>query len=330
MIEYIRTPDERFENLPGYNFSPHYIDVMGGLRLHYVDEGDSNAKPVLLMHGEPSWSYLYRKMIPLIANAGHRVIAPDLIGFGRSDKPIHQEDYSYKFHIDIITEFVEKLDLKGITLFCQDWGSMVGLMVVANVPDRFDRIIASNAALPYVKADEKAIQKMFNEWVSEADPDISTLVDKDKFIGEFGSNSSFIRWVAYALKDPDFPIGEAIQKLTFNNLTDEEVAAYDAPFPDERYKAGARVFPSLGVSHIKANMKAWKEVFNHWEKPFLTAYAEDEVITRDSEKDFQKRIPGAKNQPHVTIKDASHFIQDDKGRELAELTIDFIARTSKK
>ena len=231
MIEYIRTPDERFENLSGYNFSPHYIDVMGGLRLHYVDEGDSNAKPVLLMHGEPSWSYLYRKMIPLIANAGHRVIAPDLIGFGRSDKPIHQEDYSYKFHIDIITEFVEKLDLKGITLFCQDWGSMVGLMVVANVPDRFDRIIASNAALPYVKADEKAIQKMFNEWVSEADPDISTLVDKDKFIGEFGSNSSFIRWVAYALKDPDFPIGEAIQKLTFNNLTDEEVGAYDAPFP---------------------------------------------------------------------------------------------------
>ena len=329
MIEYIRTPDERFENLPGYNFSPHYIEI-NGLRLHYVDEGDSNAKPVLLMHGEPSWSYLYRKMIPPIANAGHRVIAPDLIGFGRSDKPIHQEDYSYKMHIDIITEFVEKLDLNGITLFCQDWGSLVGLMVVANVPDRFDRIIASNAALPYVKVDENVIQKMFNKWVSEAEPDISTLVDKDKFINEFNSNGSFIRWVAYALKDPDFPIGEAIQKLTVNNLTDEEIAAYDAPFPDERYKAGARVFPSLAVSHIKANMKAWKEVFNHWEKPFLTAYAEDEVITRDSEKDFQKRIPGAKNQPHVTIKDASHFIQDDKGEELAELIIGFIARTSKK
>ena len=329
MIEYIRTPDERFENLPGYDFSPHYVEVMG-LRLHYVDEGEGSAKPVLLMHGEPTWSYLYRKMIPPIANAGHRVIAPDLIGFGRSDKPIHQEDYSYKMHIDIITEFVEKLDLNGITLFCQDWGSMVGLMVVANVPDRFDRIVASNASLPYVPGDENAIQQMFNKWVSEAEPDISTMADKDKFIKEFNRNSSFIRWVAYALKDPDFPIGNLIQKLTFIKLSDGEIAAYDAPFPDERYKAGARVFPSLALTHLKANMKAWKEVFNHWEKPFLTAYAEDEVITRDSEKDFQKRIPGAKDQPHVNIKDAHHFIQDDKGEELSQITIDFIARTSKK
>ena len=328
MVEYIRTPDERFENLPGYNFSPHYIEIMG-LRLHYVDEGDNNAKPVLLMHGEPSWSYLYRKMIPPIANAGHRVIAPDLIGFGRSDKPIHQEDYSCKMHIDIITEFVEKLDLNGITLFCQDWGSVIGLMVVANLPDRFDRIIASNAALPYVPGDEKVIQKIFKKMVSEADPEISTLADKNKFISEFSSKSSFIRWVAYALKDPDFPIGHLIQHLTFNNLTDEEIAAYDAPFPDERYKAGARVFPSLAVSHIKANLKAWKDVFNHWEKPFLTAYAEDERLTRDSEQAFQTKIPGAKDQPHVTIKDANHFIQDDKGEELAQLTIDFIARTRK-
>jgi haloalkane dehalogenase len=329
MIEYIRTPDERFENLPGYDFSPHYIEIMG-LRLHYVDEGDSSANPVLLMHGEPSWSYLYRKMIPPIANAGHRVIAPDLIGFGRSDKPIHQEDYSYKFHIDIITEFVEKLDLNGITLFCQDWGSLVGLMVVANVPDRFDRIIASNADLPYFPGDEKQIQKMFHKMISEVEPDISDVADKDKFRMDFTQDNTFFKWASYALKNQDFPIGEFIQKLTVIKLSDEEVAAYDAPFPDERYKAGARVFPSLAVTHIKANMKAWKEVFNHWEKPFLTAYGDQETFTRGADKKFQKYVPGAKNQPHVTIKDAKHFIQDDKGQELAELTIKFIARTSKK
>ena len=327
MIEYIRTPDERFENLPGYNFSPHYIEIEG-LRIHYVDEGDGNAKPVLLMHGEPTWSYLYRKMIPPIANAGHRVIAPDLMGFGRSDKPIHQEDYTYKKHVDIITEFVKKLDLKGITLFCQDWGSLVGLMVVANVPDRFDRIIVSNGGLPYFKGDAKQAQQMFNKWVSEADPDIWDVDDKDNFVSQFGPKSSFIRWVAYALRNPELPIGDLIQKQTFTKLSDKEIAAYEAPFPDERYKAGARVFPSLSLDLLEANTKAWKEVFHVWEKPFLTAYAEHELVTRDGEKIFQTKIPGAKNQPHVTIKDASHFIQDDKGEELAQLIIDFIARTS--
>jgi len=328
MIEFIRTPDERFENLPGYNFSPHYIEIEG-LRIHYVDEGDGNAKPVLLMHGEPTWSYLYRKMIPPIANAGHRVIAPDLMGFGRSDKPIHQEDYTYKKHVDIITEFVKKLDLKGITLFCQDWGSLVGLMVVANVPDRFDRIIASNADLPYVKANAKQAQQMFNKWVSEADPYVFSLAEKDKFDSGFGPNASFIRWVAYALKAPELAIGDLIQKNTVIKLNDEEIAAYEAPFPDERYKAGARVFPSLGITHLEANMKAWREVFNVWEKPFLTAYGEHELVSRGADKKFQKYVPGAKNQPHVTIKDATHFIQEDKGEELAQLTIDFIARTSK-
>ena len=328
MIEYIRTPDERFENLPGYDFSPHYIEIEG-LRIHYVDEGDSSANPVLLMHGEPTWSYLYRKMIPPIAKAGHRVIAPDLKGFGRSDKPIHQEDYTYKKHVDMMTQFVEELDLKGITLFCQDWGSAIGLMVVANVPDRFDRIIVSNGGLPYFKGDTKQAEQIFNKWVSEAEPEIWNAKDKDKFVSEPGPNASFIKWAAFALKDPEFLIGDVVQKLTFNKLSDEEIAAYDAPFPDERYKAGARVFPSLGITHLEATTKAWKEVFHVWEKPFLTAYAEHELVTRDGEKIFQTKIPGAKNQPHVTIKDANHFIQDDKGEELAQLTIDFIARTSK-
>ncbi len=328
MIEYIRTPDERFENLPGYNFSPHYIEIEG-LRIHYVDEGDGNAKPVLLMHGEPTWSYLYRKMIPPIANAGHRVIAPDLMGFGRSDKPIHQEDYTYKKHVDIMTQFVEELDLNGITLFCQDWGSAIGLMVVANVPDRFDRIIVSNGNLPYFKGDAKQAEQMFNKWVSEAEPEVWDPASGDVFVGGIGPNASFIKWVAYALKAPELPIGDGIQEQTFITLSDEEVAAYDAPFPDERYKAGARVFPSLSMTHLEANTKAWEEVFHVWEKPFLTAYAEHELVTRDGEKLFQKYVPGAKNQPHVTIKDANHFIQDDKGEELAQLTIDFIARTSK-
>jgi haloalkane dehalogenase len=328
MIEYIRTPDERFENLPGYNFSPHYIEIEG-LRIHYVDEGDSSANPVLLMHGEPTWSYLYRKMIPPIAKAGHRVIAPDLMGFGRSDKPIHQEDCTYKRHVDIITELVKKLDLNGITLFCQDWGCMVGLMVVANVPDRFDRIIVSNGQLPYFKGDAKLAEQIFNKFVSEAEPDMWDGKDKDTYVTEYGPNATFIKWAAFALKAPELPIGEGIQNSTFITLSDEEIAAYDAPFPDERYKAAAKVFPSLSVTLLEANTKAWKEVFHVWEKPFLTAFAEHEIVTRDGEKIFQKNVPGAKNQPHVTIKDASHFIQDDKGEELAQLIIDFIARTSK-
>ncbi|MHA1467379.1 MAG: haloalkane dehalogenase [Promethearchaeota archaeon] len=328
MIEFIRTPDERFENLPGYNFSPHYIEIEG-LRIHYVDEGDVNTKPVLLLHGEPTWGYLYRKMIPPIAKAGHRVIAPDLMGFGRSDKPIHQEDYTYKKHVDMMTQFVEELDLNGITLFCQDWGCMVGLMVVANVPDRFDRIIVSNGNLPYFKGDAKQAQQMFNKWVSEAEPEVWDPAGGDVFVGGIGPNASFIKWVAYALKAPELPIGDGIQKQTFITLSDEEIAAYDAPFPDERYKAGARIFPYLSITHLEANTKAWKEVFHVWEKPFLTAYAEHALVTRDGEKIFQKYVPGAKNQPHVTIKDANHFIQDDKGEELAQLTIDFIARTSK-
>jgi haloalkane dehalogenase len=294
-----------------------------------VDEGDSNANPVLLLHGEPTWSYLYRKMIPPIAKAGHRVIAPDLMGFGRSDKPIHQEDYTFKKHVDIMTQFVKELDLNKITLFCQDWGSSIGLMSLANFPDRFDRIIESNGGLQYFKGDAKQAEQMFNKFVSEAEPEISTIADKDKFVNQFGPNASFVKWVAFALKDPEFLIGEYVQKLTFFKISKEEIAAYDAPFPDERYKAGARVFPSLALSHLEANMKVWKEVLNVWEKPFLTAFAEHELITRDMEKLLQTKIPGAKNQPHVTIKDASHFIQDDKGEELAQLTIDFIARTSK-
>ena len=328
MIEFIRTPDERFENLPGYNFSPHYIEIEG-LRIHYVDEGDVNTKPVLLLHGEPTWSYLYRKMIPPIAKAGYRVIAPDLMGFGRSDKPIHQEDYTFKKHVDIMTQFVKELDLKGITLFCQDWGSSIGLMAVANFPDRFDRIIVSNGGLQYFKGDAKQAEQMVNKWVSEAEPEVWDKDDKDNFVNQLGPNASFIKWVAFALKDPEFLIGEFVQKHTFITLSDEEIAAYDAPFPDERYKAGARVFPSLAITHLEANTKAWKEVFHVWEKPFLTAFAEHELVTRDMEKILQTKIPGAKNQPHVTIKDASHFIQDDKGEELAQLIIDFIARTSK-
>ena len=170
---------------------------------------------------------------------------------------------------------------------------------------------------------------MFNKWVSEAEPEVWDPASGDVFVGGIGPNASFIKWVAYALKAPELPIGDGIQKQTFITLSDEEIAAYDAPFPDERYKAGARVFPSLSITHLEANTKAWKEVFHVWEKPFLTAYAEHELVTRDNEKIFQTKIPGAKNQPHVTIKDANHFIQDDKGEEMAQLTIDFIARTSK-
>ncbi len=208
----IRTPEERFENLPDYNFQPNYLDVEDGLRLHYLDEGDKNGKVVLLLHGEPSWSYLYRKMIPVLAKAGFRVLAPDLIGFGKSDKPTEQSDYTYQKHIDWMKSFIQQLDLSGITLFCQDWGGLIGLRLAAEMDERFDRIMASNTALP---------------------------------IGNVEMPKSFLQWLEFSKSSPKFDIGRIIDKGTVSDMSDEEIAAYNAPFPTEEHKAGARIFPSL-------------------------------------------------------------------------------------
>jgi haloalkane dehalogenase len=293
----LRTPESRFDNLPGYAFSPNYIDI-GELRMHYVDEGPSDATPVLLLHGEPSWSFLYRKMIPPLAEAGHRVIAPDLIGFGRSDKPGSKKDYSYAGHVEWMRQCIEALDLTGITLFCQDWGSLIGLRVAAENEDRFARIALGNGGLP---------------------------------TGDQEMPKAFRQWQTFAKHSPYFPIGKIIDKGTVTELSEDVIAAYDAPYPSSKYKAGARVFPTLVPTRpddpaSDANRRAW-ETFKRWEKPFLTCFSDKDPITRGGERPWQEHVPGAKNQPHTKIERAGHFLQEDKGPELAELIIRFIAAT---
>ena len=280
--------------MPGYNFSAHYVDV-DGLRMHYVDEGPDDGDIVLLLHGEPSWSYLYRHMIPPLVAAGLRVIAPDLIGFGKSDKPGRKSDYSYAGHVAWMQQFIETLDLNDITLFCQDWGSLIGLRVAAENERRFARIALGNGGLP---TGDETVPKAFKIWR------------------------------AFARFSPWFPVGRIIQKATITELSDDIVAAYDAPFPSSKYKAGARAFPMLvpTTPHDparEANKAAW-EVFKNWQKPFLTTFSNRDPITRGWEKPWQNLVPGAGNCAHVKIKNAGHFLQEDKGPELASVLISFI------
>lgn len=296
-MQILRTPDERFANLPGYPFQPRYVEV-DGVRIHYVHEGPRNAPPVLLLHGEPSWSYLYRKMIPKLVEAGLRAVAPDLVGFGRSDKPARREDYTYQRHVDWMLGFICALDLEHITLVCQDWGGLIGLRLVAEHGHRFDRVVAANTFLP---------------------------------TGDQPLPDAFFAWQKFSQESPELPIGQIIQMGCVTRLPPEVVAAYEAPFPDERYKAGARQFPVLVPSRpddpaSEPNRKAW-EALRRWKKPFLTAFSDQDPITRGADQLLQSLIPGAAGQPHATIQNAGHFLQEDKGEELAEVVVNFIKST---
>ena len=293
----LRTPDNRFENLPDYNFIPNYVGI-DGMRMHYVDEGPEDGETVLLLHGEPSWSYLYRHMIPPLIAAGYRAIAPDLFGFGKSDKPTHQDDYSYAGHVAWIRQFIEQLDLNGITLVCQDWGSLIGLRVAAENEQRFARIVLGNGGMP---------------------------------TGDQEMPRAFLIWRAFAQYSPWFPIGRIIQSGTVTQLADNVVAAYDAPFPNSEYKAGARAFPKLVPARpddpaSPANREAWN-VFRNWDKPFLTSFSNRDPITRGGEKRWQIEVPGAADQAHTIIRNAGHFLQEDKGPEFAQVVIDMISAT---
>jgi haloalkane dehalogenase len=293
----LRTPDERFVSLPEFPYEPRWTEV-GGLRVAHIDEGPATADPVLLMHGEPTWSFLYRKMIPVLVAAGHRVIAPDLVGFGRSDKPADAGDYSYLNHVKWMSAWLEANDLRHLTLFCQDWGSLIGLRMAAEMPDRFDRIVLGNGGLPTGTA---PIPRAFRIW------------------------RAFARW------SPWFPIGGIVKSGCASKLDKTEIAAYDAPFPGSRYKVAARLFPGF-VPTTPAdperanNERAW-EVFKRWEKPFLTLFSSRDPITRGGERVWQELVPGAKGQPHTIIRGAGHFLQEDKGAEVAQRMVDFIRAT---
>ncbi|HJN51138.1 MAG: haloalkane dehalogenase [Pseudomonadales bacterium] len=296
-----RTPDERFDNLPGYSFAPHYKDI-NGYRVHYLDEGSAEGEPILLLHGEPTWAYLYRKMIPVLVAAGYRCIVPDLIGFGRSDKPASMDVHTYKFHVDVITELVKALNLRDATFFGQDWGSLIGLRVVAENEERFARVVVGNAGLPVGKA---------------AGPEA------------LGEGSAFLQWKRMnqrMIERGDIPTGNMVA----GNVGDPSiVAAYDAPFPDPIYKAGPLIMPQRVPVFADdpandANRRAW-EVFRRWEKPFLTAFSDGDPITRGGEIVFQQSVPGAKGQSHTTIKGAGHFLQEQAGDELARVIVKFMA-----
>ncbi len=298
-MKILRTPDERFASLPDFPFQPHYVELRDGIRVHYLDEGPADAAPVLLLHGEPSWSFLYRKMIPVLVDAGHRCVAPDLVGFGRSDKPSEQDDYTYQRHVDWMREVVfERLDLRDITYFGQDWGSLVGLRLVCAEPDRYARVVIGNGGMP---------------------------------TGDRPPTEAFLNWQTFARESPAFPIGRIVAGGCATKLSDDVVAAYDAPFPDDSYTAGARKFPALVPTSTDdpahdANTKAW-DVLRAFDKPFLCTFSDSDPITKGGERQFIGRVKGAEGQPHTTIEGAGHFLQEDKGPELARVIAEFIAST---
>ncbi|CAB4883092.1 unannotated protein [freshwater metagenome] len=299
----LRTPDDRFVDLPDYAFEPHYVEIADGeggtLRVHYIDEGPRDAAPVLLLHGEPSWSFLYRHMIPSLVAAGHRVVAPDLVGFGRSDKPTATTDYTYARHVGWMADVLfDQLDLHDITYFGQDWGGLIGLRLVAAQPERFARVVVGNTGLPIA-----------GRTLSEA----------------------FLAWQKFSQESPTFNIGKIVSGGVANPMSDAVIAAYDAPFPDDTYKAGARIFPSLVPKSVDDpahpdNVAAW-EVLARFDRPFLCAFSDQDAVTKGGESIFIRNVPGAAGQPHTTIVGAGHFLQEDKGPELAQVIIDFIAIT---
>ena len=320
-MKIFRTPDAAFASLPHFDYEPNYAEVphlgpespvgadqnledgqvadSGTLRMAYLDVGPKDANPVLLLHGEPSWSFLYRKIIPPLLAQGHRVIAPDLIGFGRSDKPADVADYTYSGHAAWLSHLLfTHLDLRNITLFCQDWGGLLGLRIVSSNVDRFDRVIASNTFLPT------------------------------------GSHpgDAFMAWREFALTSESFPIGRIVSGGCVTPLSDDVIAAYDAPFPDTRFTAGARAFPALvPLSHddpeALINLDAWKRL-SAFDKPFLCAFGDSDMVSGGGHVAMVERIAGASGQPHTILEGGGHFIQEDCGPRLADIINAFVTSTT--
>lgn len=292
-MQTVRTPDEHFENLSGYAFTPNYVEIDdldgGTLRVHYLDEGPADGSVVLLMHGEPSWSYLYRNVIPPLVDSGHRVIAPDLVGFGRSDKPTQQSDYTYARHVDWMRQVLfDHLNLTGITFFGQDWGGLVGLRLVALEPERYAGVVIGNTGLP---------------------------------TGRGPASDAFLAWQNFAATTEHFPVGAIINGGCTTDLAPEIIAAYDAPFPSDEHTAGARVFPSLVPTRpddpATPDQDAAWTVLEAFDRPFLLAFSDSDPITRGGDAPFLAKVPGAAGQPHTTIVGGGHFLQEDRPADVA-------------
>ncbi len=299
-MEVVRTPDERFTALPDFPFAAHYTDVPSGdggtLRVHYLDEGPAEAPVMLLLHGEPSWCFLYRKMIPILAAAGFRCIAPDLVGFGRSDKPTERSAYTYAAHVEWMrAALFDALDLHDVNLVCQDWGGLIGLRIVGEHPELFARVVAANTFLP---------------------------------TGEQPAGEAFLNWQRFSQTVADFDVGFIVGTGCHTELAPAVTDAYRAPFPDDSYKAGARQFPMLVPTSpddpaSAANVKAW-ETLRAWDKPFLTAFSDNDPVTRGGDRAFQRDVPGCAGQPHTTIEGGGHFLQEDCGAQLARVVVSWV------
>ncbi len=302
-MDVLRTPDDRFVDLPDFDFEPHYAEVPDGdggtLRMHVLDEGPADAAPVLLLHGEPSWAYLYRHMVPVLVDAGHRVVVPDLVGFGRSDKPTEQSDYTYARHVAWTSSLVfDHLDLRDATFFGQDWGGLIGLRLVTAQPDRFARVVVGNTFLP---------------------------------TGHGRPSEAFLAWQQYSQTSPSFNVGKIVNGGCATDLTDAEIAAYDAPFPDDAYKAGARIFPALVPTSLddpesQPNIDAWT-VLEAFGRPFLCAFGDSDPITAGNDRPFREKVPGAAGLDHPTMAGGAHFLQEDVGPDLAAVIANLIAAT---
>ncbi len=327
-MDAVRTPEERFVNLPDYPFVPNYVEVddgQGGLiRMHYLDEGQGRI--LLCMHGQPSWSYLYRKMIPPLVAAGFRVIAPDLIGFGKSDKPVNRADYTYAGHVHWMKSFVETLDLKDLTLVCQDWGSLIGLRLVAENADRFSRVVLANGGLPDGQGIPEDMAPKLHELLADT-PALPIEEVFARFAAPMDDRPQFMYWVKHCDAAEDFHPAN-VMKTALKSCSEEEYRAWAAPFPSEEYIQGARQFPSLvpiipDNPAIPANRQAWA-FYQQWDKPFLTAFSDSDPVTRGGEQRFIDSVPGAGGQKHTIIKGGGHFLQDDTGEEFAALIIQFM------
>jgi haloalkane dehalogenase len=294
-VKVLRTPEVCFDAVPDFGYPTRYADV-GGLRLAYVEAGPADGEPVLLLHGEPSWSFLYRKVMPVLADAGLRAIAADLAGFGRSDKPAEIDDHSYARHVEWIRALAfDRLDLRGLTLVGQDWGGLIGLRLVAEHPDRFARVVAANTGLPTGDQAMPEVWLRFREVVRTA---------------------------------PELSVSRLVQSGCQTRLTPEVLAAYDAPFPDPAYAAAARAMPGLVPTSpddpaAEANRAAWRQL-SAWDKPFLVAFSDRDPITGGMAPVLKRAIPGAAGIEHPVIEGAGHFLQEDAGERLGTVIADFV------
>ena len=330
-MQYKRTPDERFEGLADYPFEPSYLQISdtegGELRLHYLDEGPADGPVLLLMHGQPARSYLYRYMIPPLVEAGFRVVVPDLIGFGRSDKPTQPQDYTYARHVTWMSEWLTALDLADVTVFFQDWGSLIGLRLVTAFPERFSNVVLANGGMP-----TGMIPREYTEPLKEA---YKTLpVVKAEELGERFRDTSgipgFLYWRKFCAESPDLDIGDLMSVVSAGSMAEGAQAAYAAPFPDQSYMAGARRFPGLvPVFHdepeVEENRAAW-DVLRNFEKPFMLAFSDNDPVTAGGDKKFLDEVPGTRGIAHRTIENAGHFLQQDAPQACVQAILDVTGR----